>query len=267
MTNSSFRIDARAVRPMQDAKRDVCILPDLRAIMPKLSEPEEVEEPEEEPGISEEELQAIARKEAMDAELAAAKAELERTRADIEQAKMDAKVIRQQAETDAQSVREKAHNEGYQSGIEEAKEEFARVRDREKKEFARSVQTLVTARQQIGAEMEPAVMDLAMFAAEKIVKESLNRNDEIYLNIVKDTIKEVEDNEEIVLRVNKKEYDRFFANDSDEYTDLLKSSGVVIRQDMAVESGECIVETEYGTLRSGVRTQLERMRAALEGAG
>ena len=67
-----------------------------------------------------------------------------------------------------------------------------------------------------------------------------------------------------MLRLNKKEYDRFFRDGKNEYAELLKNSGVEVRQDMSVDSGECVVETEYGTLRSGVKTQLERIRSALE---
>lgn len=199
-----------------------------------------------------------------DQEMAKAREELEAARADIETAKHDAEFIRQQAETDADSVRQKAKMDGYADGIAEAKEEYEKVLERERTEFAKSVQALAAAKHEILEQMEPGVLDLSCHIAEKIVKESLNRNDELFMNIVKDTIKEVEDNEEIVLRLNKKDYDRFFADGQNEYAELLRSSGVQIRQDMSVESGECIVETEFGTLRSGIKTQLERIRTALE---
>lgn len=190
--------------------------------------------------------------------------ELAAARADIEAAKKEASSIRQQAEADAESVRQQAKNEGYEEGIAESKEEYDRVLKREQSEFEKSVQSLTAAKHEMFEQMEPAVLDLACHIAEKIVKESLDRNDELFINIVKDTIKEVEDSEEMVLRLNKKDYDRFFAEGKNEYADLLRSSGVEIRQDMSVDSGECIVDTEYGTLRSGVQTQLERIRSALE---
>lgn len=180
---------------------------------------------------------------------------------------MEAQVIRQQAETDASSVREKARMEGYQAGIDEAKEEYEQVLQQEKQDFRRSLDTISQVKHDIFDELEPAVLDLAVFVAERVVKESLERDDELFMNIVRDTVREVEDAEDIVLRLNKKDYDRFFTGNDNDTAEALKSAGIKVRQDLSVPQGECIVESEFGTLRSGVQTQLERMRQALENAG
>ena len=111
--------------------------------------------------------------------------------------------------------------------------------------------------------MEDSVLDLSLCIAEKVVKETLDRNDKVFLNIVMDTLSSVREQSNIVLKVSKKEFELFFADDSDEFTALLKSSGIRVKQDISVESGECVIETDFGAIRSGIRMQHERITDAL----
>ena len=265
--SSSFRIDRRAIARQEDDGSNVIVLPGLPAhLLPKPADADTPEEEQESPEQAAENAFA-ARQAQLDQELARKQAQLEELEHKIEETRQQIAVMQQQAEVDAQTVKDEAKRDGYQEGIADAKQEFQQVLQTEKREFQRSVETLAHAREEIHEQIEESVLDLSLYIAEKIIGEALKDDDSRFLNIVKETIDQVKDQEDIILRVNRKEYDRFFKDESEEMAKLLRDSGVQIRQDMGVESGEFVVESEFGTLRSGIRTQLERMRTALtEGA-
>lgn len=264
--SSSFRIDRRAIQaPPEDGdESNIVVLPGLPAhLLPKPAEPEGSDDPE--PADPEQAAaQAFAQeKERQESELAARKKELADLQKQIEETKQTIQVMLQQAEVDAGKIKDQAKNEGYQAGIADAQQEFKQVLATEQREFRRSVETLTKARDEINAQIEDSVLDLSLYIAEKILHESLREDDKRFLSVVRDTIEQVKDQEDIILRLNRKEYDRFFKEDKDEFAELLESSGVRVKQDMNVESGEFVIESEFGTLRSGIQTQLERMRQAL----
>lgn len=264
--SSSFRIDRRAIQaPPEDDDSNVVILPGLPDhLLPKRAEPAPGDAP---PSVDPEQAaaaQALAREtQRCESELEAKKQELADLQKKIEETKQEIQVMLQQAEIDANKLKDQAKSEGYQSGIEDAQQEFQQVLATEQREFRRSVETLTKARDEINAQIEDSVLDLSLYIAEKIIHESLREDDRRFLNVVRDTIEQVKDQEDIILRLNRKEYDRFFKEDKDEFAELLESSGVKVKQDMNVESGEFVIESEFGTLRSGIQTQLERMRQAL----
>lgn len=268
--SSSFRIDRRAIAgPQEDGAKNVIVLPGLPAdLLPKpaLSDPADAASAPESAQEAQERAFA-ARQAEQAAAVAARQEELDTLQRRIEETRQEIAAMLQQADIDAQNIKEEAKRTGYQEGIADAKQEFQQVLQTEKREFQRSVETLARARDEIHEQIEESVLDLSLYIAEKIIGESLREDESRFLHIVKDTIGQVKDQEDIILRLNRKEYDRFFKDESDDLARLLRDSGVQIKQDMGVESGEFVVESEFGTLRSGIQTQLERMRTALtEGA-
>lgn len=268
--SSSFRIDRRAIKPQpEDDSSNVVVLPGLPAHLLPKREPEEPEEdvpaaPAEDPEVAAARSAFAAEEREHESKLKAAREELAQLTQQIEETKQNIQVMLQQAEIDAGKLKEQAKNEGYQNGIQEAQEEFQQVLATEQREFRRSVETLTKARDEIKEQIEDSVLDLSLYIAEKILHESLREDDARFMNVVREAIDQVKDQEDIVLRLNRKEYDRFFKEDKHELAELLESSGVKIRQDMSVESGEFVIESEFGTLRSGIQTLLERMRSALK---
>ncbi|MBD5559214.1 MAG: hypothetical protein HDQ87_02480 [Clostridia bacterium] len=264
--SSSFRIDRRAIRAPEEDGAGVVVLPGLpEHLLPKKAG---TEEPQPDEAAADPEQAAALReleeqRQQQENELEAKKRELEDLQKQAEETRQQIQVMLQQAEIDANKLRDQAKQEGYQSGIEDAKQEFKEVLATEQREFRRSVETLARARDEINAQIEDSVLDLSLYIAERILHESLREDDQRFMNVVRSTIEQVKDQEGVILRLNRKEYDRFFKDDKDEFAELLESSGIQVKQDMNVESGEFVIESEFGTLRSGIQTQLERMRSQL----
>lgn len=259
--SSFFRID-RALLQNQEiniSKIDTVATPILDDVIAELPEP--VNEPEacDLPDGAEGELEKIA------AQIRRKEQELEDIQKKVLEAEEHREAILSQTEKDAEQIKANAKEEGYQAGWQQAEAELKKEKAELNKDFATAVATVSHAKETIFREVEESVLDLSMCIAKKIIKKEVEDDSGIYINIVKDLLEKVKDCSDITLKVNKKEYDEFFSSDQNQFMTLLESSGVSIKPDLAVESGECMVETEFGTLRSGIQTQLNLLENDLYG--
>lgn len=258
--SSFFRID-RALLQNQEtniSKIDTVATPVLGDVITELPEP--ANEPEGDmPDGAEGELEKIA------AQIRTKEQELEEIQKKALEAEEHRQAILSQTEKDAEQIKANAKEEGYQEGWKQAESELEKEKAMLNKDFASAVATVSHAKETIFREVGESVLDLSMCIAKKVIKKEIEDDSGIYMNIVKDLLEKVKNCSDITLKVNKKEYDEFFSSDQEQFASLLKSSGVSIKPDLAVESGECMVETEFGTLRSGIQTQLSLLESELYG--
>lgn len=249
--SSLFRIDRNSIRKDEIESAGVVVIPGFHELAKV--QPAEKKEP---PVPAEEPKDRIDEK----------KEELEKLQKQIAQAKEQAAQIVADAEQKAEEITKHAADAGYEEGLKRAGAELEKEIEMERGELNRLKKDFVAAKEETLTRMESGILDLSLYVAEKVVKETLDRNDEVFLNIVQEALSKVKEQGNIVLKVSKKEYDRFFADDTDEYTVLLKSSGIRIKQDLSVECGECVIETDFGAIKSGTKIQLECIADALHEA-
>lgn len=260
--SSLFRIDRNSIHPDMISSASVAVLPKLEDVHDISAEESVSEEPDEQ--IAGETIEHA--EERLDAKIVQKKQELDELKKQLADTEAYVKQMMESAESDAQQLREEAKEAGYEEGLRQVKEEYEQELKREKAQVQSFLQALKITTTKAYDEIQDSTLDFALFIAEKIVKREFDRDDGVFMDIVRDTIGKVKNQTQLVLRINQEEYDKFFADDNDEFVSLLKSSGIEIRKDLAVDRGECAVDTEYGTLRSGIRTQLKRMEHALREA-
>lgn len=182
----------------------------------------------------------------------------------IAEAKGGAEKIITKAQIDTQRLTEEAAQRGYEEGYNQAAASVRQEQEQDHQRVEDAVIALMNARQEVFSQIEHSVLDLSLFLAERIIKIELEKNDEVFINIVRDTLSKVQYQNNIIVNMSKAEYERIFADDGSDIAVELKNSGVEVRQDLSLKSGECIVETEFGNINSGIRTQLKRLGYALE---
>ncbi len=255
--NSLFRIDRNLVSHNRINPSKVVVIPEIE--IPEDSTPDDLE-------LDEIQNQGERVDALLDQKINEKKQELRQLIQDMEEAKLQALQVVQEAEQEAVVIKEDAMQTGYQEGMERAREEYEAEIKTLKSEVHRLTSMLKKSTDAAYQQIQDSVLDFSLFIAEKVIQTELDRDDQAYLNMVREVIAQVKSDNSIVLRVNGADYDRFFANDADDFVSLLKSSGVEIRKDFKMEPAECCVETEYGTLRSGVRMQLQKMAHLLREA-
>lgn len=93
---------------------------------------------------------------------------------------------------------EKGFATGEQAGLEMGRQKAAVLLDRLEKIIAE----LTAVRQQVVAELEPQLMELAQVIARKIVLEELSLRPELMVGIVKDALRRIEKSGTITIRIN-----------------------------------------------------------------
>ncbi len=192
------------------------------------------------------------------------KYELQQLQQQIKDAQGQAQEILSHAEAQAKQIIADAQQKGYGDGFAQASASVREEQTRDSRLIEEAVVSLKNARDEVFSQIESSVLDLSLYIAEHIIKIKLNENDEAFINIVRSTLSKVKYQNNIIVNVSKEEYERLFADPSSEIVQEMANSGVIVKQDMSLKSGECMVETEFGNINSGIKTQLKRLGYALE---
>ena len=185
-----------------------------------------------------------------------------RARTIIESAKREADSYynrsREQSETEAADLREQARRDGESCGRAEGKAayenliaEAGRIRDEAEAEYARLLE---------GAEGD--ALEVVLDIAKKVIGEEVGCNRENLIHMIKDAFFHCTNKEDVVLKVAAGDYDYVL-----EHKDLLLSAvegldNMEIKRDLALEPGDCLIETPFGNLDAGVATRISRIEEA-----
>ncbi len=261
MKNSLFRIDSHSVTAEESHAAGFVVLPDLKEMMRRTGEEEPPEERgAESPGFSEKEGSVREEAESRQSELNAMEAR-------IKQLRREAEETLRVAEKQAAELREKAEKEGYEAGAARAEQEARAQTEAAQKSLAGALERLASAEESLYAEMEEGVLDLALYIAEHIIKTEISGGKSAYKNMIREVLMGIRNQSNIVLKVGSDEYEQFFADAQDELGDVLKNSGIKVVQDISLQPGDCLVETEFGYIDAGILTQLKRLEYSMKQFG
>lgn len=262
MKNSLFRIDRNSVAAEPGKAAGFVVLPCLDEMMQQVGM-EDGMPPAADGGAffdEEEKKEAETEEEIRQRELRLLEEEIKR-------AKSRAEAILCEAGEQAEKIKQEAGEEGYAAGLAKASSRAEEERAQEKKSLAGALTALCAAADDLYAEMENGVLDLALYIAEHILKTEIKDNDDAYKNMVQTMLVGVRNQSNIVLKVSKEEFERFFADQEGEMWDVLKNTGITVVQDISLKSGNCFVETEFGYMDAGILTQLKRLEYSMKEFG
>lgn len=158
----------------------------------------------------------------------------------------EADEIRRQAEADAEAIKEQAYQAGYQEG-----------RDAGAAELSEIVASASARLQQIEAQVEPQLRDLAITIARKILGKELEFHPEAVLSIVKQALSEkARMRREIILRLHPDDMQFIRQHKADLLEVLSRAKEIGLREDPDVARHGVVIETDAGTIDAQLETQL-----------
>ena len=260
--SSLFRIDKNSIIAQESKTAGFVVLPKFEEMIQKTEKeaPQQKKDGDEPAGQKHAEEKPGDEQEIKKRQLAALQKK-------IEEAKAQAACILDQAKLDAQELYNKAAREGFRAGYDKAQNAATEARNKEKQAMADAVRMLAAAKNALYDEMENGVLDLAKCVAEHIIKTELTQNDEAYKSIVRNLLTTLKNQSNITLKASKEDYERFFAKPEGDIARELASAGIRVVTDLSIKTGDCQVETEYGCVNAGVKTQLNRLEYALKQIG
>jgi flagellar biosynthesis/type III secretory pathway protein FliH len=136
-------------------------------------------------------------------------------------------------------------------------------------EYAQAFEQLLAglekAQAQLNERVAAQVVQLSLCIAEKIINLELEKNDTVFVGLVRQAIDKLGFKSEFILRLNEAaEYHRHFADGGKWLASGMDCAHFSVVMDHGVPPGGCVLESEDSVVRVGVDAQLKMIGAALE---
>lgn len=188
------------------------------------------------------------------------KQEQETSRIDIENWWVEKQ---EEATLEAQRLAEEASAQGFQAGynhgILQAEEEFQQKRQ----EMQRLIQTAYEERKKIVQQSEAFLLSLSIKIAEKVIKGELKQHTDQLLNMVKQALKQVEENEDLVIQVAPEDYPILLPFIEELETYVGPDSELKLIPIPNFTKGGCMIHTVSGSYDVTVTSQLQEIKQHL----
>lgn len=188
----------------------------------------------------------------------------------VEKAESEAKKLKEQIEQEKlswqqekESLMEQAYQEGYKQGVEQGRHD-GYVEYKTLIQDAKNVveQSKIEAEKNV-IQSEKVILELAMKTAEKILGTALEKNEELFLSLVKRSFKENKDARKVELHVHPSRYE-FLVSQKEELEAVFPAAvELYLYPDEDLDTNDCIIETIHGRLDASVDSQLVKIRQAL----
>jgi len=194
--------------------------------------------------------EGILQKANEEAELILKEAELEARRI-LDNAESEADLMRKAAEKEA---RQKGYNEGLEQArkqYEDMLEEAELIRENAKTEYG-----------EVLSGIETDVVNMILDISKKVIGREISENKDSILSIVRQAFEKCANRDSVVVKVSPGDYD-FLEDNRDRLDVLAEWAGEFdIKKDPALKTGDCIVETPYGSIDAGVNTKMRKIEEA-----
>ena len=111
--------------------------------------------------------------------------------------------------------------------------------------------------------LEPRLLDTALRIAENILQYELDRDSKAYRAIVHNVLDQDYQAKALVLHLPPGRYDALTGGEA-EFSEAMRMRGVEVARDPALDETDCMVTSNMGSIRGGVKTQLSRIRSAVQ---
>lgn len=165
-------------------------------------------------------------------------------------------MVLEQAQQEAEEIKQKAFEEGYKEGRLLAGQEVAQFMEEIKRVFQESIVKITQLKMDFLEQITPQILRLVFQISEKVLSAQVEVNREIVNTIVKETVEELVDSQEIYLHINPDDYSIVENYVKAQIEGGLISQRVVFISDATVEKGGCIGETQTRFIDNQISSRL-----------
>lgn len=200
----------------------------------------------------------------LDMEMIKAKIDKE-TASILAQARIDANRVlesaQQEAEDRKKQIYDRAYKQGYNDGMEQVKLEGEKIIE----EANLIITTAYEKKEEILKTLEPEITELIIKIVKKIVLMEMTNSEQVLYSI-KNAFAKINRQERLKIRVSPLDLD-VVRKARKNLVDWDISPYIELESDNLVESGGCILETQYGNVDARISSQLTEMERVIRGEG
>jgi flagellar assembly protein FliH len=192
--------------------------------------------------------------------LAQAKEESERITAQAQQHVQDLEnEMRKTLDDEKTAALNQAREEGVKEGYAEGKAEVDRLIERTHVVLERAQDK----RGEILVQTEEEVINLVLLMARKVIKVISENQREVVISNVIEALKKVKDRGEIIIRVNLADV-KLTTEHTKEFIKMLEGvKSIQVAEDSSVDSGGCVIETDFGEIDARISSQLAELESKI----
>jgi flagellar assembly protein FliH len=208
--------------------------------------------------------QAKTEAEAVAAEISVVKADADGEAAKIlEGAKQQAEGIAEEAksafENDRQEAKDTGYQEGHEEGFNEGKAEVDRLVERTRVVLERAQNK----REEILVETEQEIIDLVLLIARKVIKNISESQRTVVINNIIQALRKVKGKGTVIIRVNLADVKLTTEHTKDFIQMFEGTRDIQIQEDSTVDSGGCVIETDFGEVDARIASQLAELETKI----
>lgn len=144
-----------------------------------------------------------------------------------------------------------AFNDGVREGRRQAEESLSQVSEA----LAKALLSTGGLRQKVMQETEEDLLNLSVMIARKIILQEISIDRRILVNIVKEAVSNVSDEDEVVVRLNPADYE-IVADNKQFSPSVNEKRRMTLKADEGIPSGGCLVDTSMGAIDARVDAQI-----------
>lgn len=170
--------------------------------------------------------------------------------------RIDDRNLISRAQEEAVQIKEAAYQEGYNQGLENAKNDIVA--------FKSNIGAFMNSEKRVFDAIAPDIIEISLQIAKKIIKHEVQVDPQIVIDTVLDVLSNIPKNEpKLTLLVNPVQSQYIKDNLPDKLTLLGVESKLNIVSDETVSEGGCILQTNNGIVDASIEAQLDIIQNAL----
>lgn len=171
--------------------------------------------------------------------------------------RIDDRNLISRAREEADAIRENALKDGYQAGLEMAKEDLSRLKE--------GLEVFYGAQQKVYDSIAPDILSISLDIAKKIIKKEVSENPDIILENIKEILTGLsKDETKLILKVNPTQTVML----KQQVPEMVSAAGleakVIIMPDDSIMEGGCILTTTNGVIDASIESQTDIISEALK---
>jgi flagellar assembly protein FliH len=171
--------------------------------------------------------------------------------------RIDDRNLISRAKEEANAIKEAAAKEGYENGLQSAKEDILKIKE--------SIAEFMNAKQAVYESIAPDILEISLDIAKKIIKKEMSEDSQILLENIKDIMKGLSKEEtKITLRVNPTQAALVKQDVPEVSSSLGLEAKIVVISDETIMEGGCVLTTTNGVIDATVESQLSVISEVLK---
>ncbi len=166
----------------------------------------------------------------------------------------------EQAKGIMESARQKGFQSGYDDGINESKEKADQIIG----EALYIREEWIRTKESLEKEAEQEMVEIILDITEKVLNKHLQEDKDYLEELIKKAIHRVNKSEQLTLRVSKEDYNQALSLKPMILAMSDRIDDIEIREDLGLENGACIIDTDSGSIDSSIWTQFEQIKSIFE---